>query len=82
LSTPTQLAEVIYQSSLPLLTTEANGQSFRLIGVGSSVFADPDDADRPDLLNAEVATHAKVEKAMEAVRKKFGRPAIIKGRSL
>lgn len=86
LATPTQLAEVLYQSSLPLLEAEVTGknagQSFRLIGVGSSIFADPEDADRPDLLNTDVTTHAKVEEAMEAVRKKFGRPAIIKGRSL
>jgi DNA polymerase-4 len=82
LATPTQLAEVIYQESLPLLVAEAKGQSFRLIGVGSSIFADPADADFPDLLNTKVTTYAKVEQAMETVRKKFGRPAIIKGRSL
>ena len=86
LSTPTQLAEVLYQSSLPLLEAEVTGknagQSFRLIGVGSSVFVDPADADVPDLLNTQVAAQAKVEQAMEAVRKKFGRPAIVKGRSL
>ena len=79
---PTQLAEIIYQTALPLLEAEANGQSFRLIGVGTNVFADPADADAPDLLNANVQTYAKVEQAMEAVRKKFGRPSIIKGRSL
>jgi DNA polymerase-4 len=82
LNTPTQLAEILYQSSLPLLDAEAKGQSYRLIGVGSSVFADPEDADRPDLLNNDVTTHAKVEQAMEMVRKKFGRQTIIKGRSL
>ena len=81
LATPTQLAEVLYQSALPLLQAETNGQSFRLIGIGSSVFADPADADVPDLLNDKVENYAKVEEAMEAVRKKFGRPAIMKGRS-
>jgi DNA polymerase-4 len=82
LATPTQLAEVLYQSALPLLETECTGQSFRLIGIGSSIFADPADADFPDLLDTKVQTYAKVEEAMEAVRRKFGRPSIIKGRSL
>ncbi len=82
LATPTQLAEVLYQSALPLLQAETNGQSFRLIGIGSSTFADPADADVPDLLNDKIENYAKVEEAMEAVRQRFGRPAIMKGRSL
>ena len=39
-------------------------------------------ADLPDLLDSRVNTYAKVENAMNAVREKFGAPAIKKGRSL
>jgi len=64
------------------LTAEADGRAFRLIGVGGSTFSDPERADVPDLLDDKIRTYARVEGAMEAVRRKFGRPAISKGRSL
>ncbi len=81
LSRPTQLAEVLYQAGHALLEAETSEQAYRLIGIGGSQFSDPESADQPDLIDTKVATHAKVEKAMENVRKKFGRPAIVKGRS-
>jgi DNA polymerase-4 len=85
LSPPTQLAEVLYRSCLPLLDAEATGpnggRAYRLIGVGASTFSDPALADFPDLLDDKVRGYARVEEAMEAVRRRFGRPAISKGRS-
>ena len=53
-----------------------------MIGIGASGFADAAGADAPDLLDSRVETYAKVENAMNAVREKFGEPAIKKGRSL
>ena len=80
-ATPTQLAEVLYQTCLPPLSAEADGRAFRLIGVGGSSFSDPERADVPNLLDGKIRIYARVEGAIEAVRRKFGRPAISKGRS-
>jgi len=82
LSQPTQLAEVIYQEAKILLVPEVNGTPYRLIGIGTSQFADPEFADQADLLDDSIDTFAKVEGAMESVREKFGDPAILKGRTL
>lgn len=82
LASPTQLAEVLFRSARPLLQKEADGRAFRLIGIGASGFADAADADLPDLLDNRVETYAKIENAMDSVRRKFGTPAIKKGRSL
>lgn len=82
LAAPTQLAEVLFRQLRPLLEKEADGRSFRLIGIGASGFAETQDADLPDLLDNRVENYAKVENAMNAVRDKFGAPAIKKGRSL
>lgn len=82
LSPPTQLAEVLYQSALPILDELADGTRYRLIGIGTTQFADPIDADLPDLLSRNSADQKKIAAAMDAVREKFGDPAIKKGRSL
>ena len=82
LAAPTQLAEVLFRQARQLLDKEADGRSFRLIGIGASGFAETESADMPDLLDRRVETYAKVENAMNAVREKFGAPAIKKGRSL
>tara|TARA_B100000315_G_scaffold260069_1_gene319090 strand:- start:3048 stop:4325 length:1278 start_codon:yes stop_codon:yes gene_type:complete len=82
LAQPTQLAEVMYQEAKVLLEPEVNGTPYRLIGIGTSQFADPEFADQADLLDNSAATFAKVEGAMESVREKFGGPAIQKGRTL
>lgn len=82
LAAPTQLAEVLFRQTRRLLEKEADGRSFRLIGIGASGFAETQGADLPDLLDRRVETYAKVENAMNAVREKFGAPAIKKGRSL
>ena len=82
LGMPTQLAEVLYQSALPLLDELADGRRYRLIGIGTARFADPADADQPDLLGGNISGQAKLAEAVDAVRKKFGDPAIVKGRSI
>jgi len=82
LDNPTQLAETIFRSARELLRREVGLQAFRLIGVGLSHFADPADADPPDLLDPRPAQAAAVERAMDAVRSKFGDGAIGKGRGL
>ena len=79
---PTQLAEVIYRISAPMLTKEADGTPFRLLGVGLSQLLDGDFADPPDMLDPAATRRADAERAMDKVRERFGRDAIIKGRGM
>ena len=80
LDSPTLLAERLYRTALPLLEREATGTAFRLIGIGASGFAAADQADPPDLVDQDRERQKKIEGAMDAVRKKLGDSAILKGR--
>ncbi|MGB3808870.1 MAG: DNA polymerase IV [Parvibaculum sp.] len=79
---PTQLAEVIYRAGAPMLTREADGTAFRLIGIGITQLADGDLADPPDMLDPKATRRADAERAMDRVRARFGSEAIIKGRGI
>ncbi|MBY0508844.1 MAG: DNA polymerase IV, partial [Rhodospirillaceae bacterium] len=88
LAAPTQLAEVVFRTAEPMLLREADKGPFRLIGVGVDMLSDAaPDIDvpvTPDLFAAAPSApprHAQVERAMDAVRAKFGRTAIRKGRA-
>ena len=82
IATPTQLAEVIFRTAETMLLKEAASAPFRLIGVGVDGLTDGDEADAPDLFATGPAPrHAQVERAMDAVRAKFGSKAIRKGRA-
>ena len=65
-----------------MLEKEADGRAYRLIGIGATKFADPEEADTSDLLDNSAESQAKIEHAMDAVRDKFGGTAIKKGRNL
>ena len=82
---PTQLAEVVFRTAEPLLLKEAGAGPFRLIGIGVDTLTDAALADPPDLFGGSDASgrphHAQVELAMDAVRARFGRAAIRKGRA-
>jgi DNA polymerase IV len=53
LADPTQRADAIYRTALPLLREEADGRTaFRLIGIGSDRLAEAALADPPDLFGA------------------------------
>lgn len=79
---PTQLAETLYQTALPLLEDAADGRAFRLIGIAASELGDPELADPINLADPDVGKRAKIERAMDAVRDKLGRDAVRKGRGL
>ena len=51
LGRPTQRPEILYHNLLRLLEKEANGRSFRLIGVGMSALRPADEADPPGLFD-------------------------------
>ena len=82
---PTQLAEVIFRTAEPLLKGEATGPKFRLIGVGVEDFDGAAGDATPDLFATQPVDDtehlAEVERTMDAVRAKFGKAAIRKGRS-
>jgi DNA polymerase IV len=82
LPAPTQLAEVLYRAALPMLTGEADGRRFRLIGVGGIDLTDAGDADPADLLDPEGRRLAQLERVVETVRDRMGPDAIRKGRGL
>jgi len=82
LDQPTQLSDVIFRAAGQLLKRETDGQAFRLLGVGLSQLEDETQCDGPQLLDPARTRRAAVERTMDRVREKFGRSAILKGRSL
>ena len=82
LSTPTQLAEILFRQGLELLEKEADGRRYRLLGIGGADLGPPEDADVPDLADPDRDKAAKLERVMDEIREKLGSDAVIKGRSL
>ncbi|MBU1305648.1 MAG: DNA polymerase IV [Alphaproteobacteria bacterium] len=77
---PTQLANVIYETGMLLLEREIDGTAFRLIGIGVSGIDAADGNDPVDLLEPAVARKAAAERAMDRVRSRFGREAVVRGK--
>ncbi len=80
LAAPTQLAETLYRTALPLLAAEAGGTRYRLIGIAGGDLASGDLADPPDLLDPDLERRRAVERAIDRVRATRGADAIVKGR--
>lgn len=77
---PTQLATTLYQSGLQLLAREVDGTAFRLLGIGVSGLETADGTDPVDLIEPQVARKAAAERAIDKVRDKFGRDALVRGK--
>ncbi len=82
LPSPTQLADVLYRHGSALLSDEADGTAFRLLGIGVSGIGAGIDADPPDLADPDAVTRARVEHAVDQLRDKFGVGSIGKGRHM
>ena len=83
LTDPTQLTDRIYRAARDLFAQAGTPGPFRLIGVGISDLAPESEADlSQDLLDPDATRRAAAERATDAIRARFGRDAIIKGRSL
>ena len=76
----TQSAEEMFRVAEPLLTREANGRAFRLIGIGAHDIVEAAAIAQTDLFAGGGVTESKVEQALDAVREKFGEAAVMKGR--
>ncbi|MFC3182064.1 DNA polymerase IV [Cypionkella sinensis] len=83
LTDPTQLGDRIYRAARALFDQVGNKGPYRLIGVGISELAPEAEADlSADLLDPNAGKRAAAERATDAIRARFGREAIIKGRAL
>ncbi len=81
LPAPTQTARTLVADGRELLRAETSGVAYRLIGIGISDLGEA--ADAPEDLFAEVETRArKGERAIDALRARFGKDAVVSGRAL
>ncbi|MPZ56726.1 MAG: DNA polymerase IV [Rhizobiales bacterium] len=74
---PTQLAATIFAAGRDLLAREANGTAFRLIGIGVSALTDG-----PGTTDFIESRTAEAEAAVDKLRERYGRDAVIKGIAL
>ena len=73
---PTQLAARIFAAGRDLLKNEIGATRFRLIGIGVSALDETGGDDLADLIDRRTA---KAEHAVDTLRSKFGRDAVVKG---
>ena len=76
---PTQLAARIFAAGRDLLAHEVGTTRFRLIGIGVSHLEDAAGDDLADLIDRRAA---EAEHAVDRLRAKFGRDAVVKGLAL
>ena len=79
LSGPTRSADAMYGVAERLLTREADGRAFRLIGVGAHDLVQAAESPQGDLLR-DGPNDGPVDRALDSVRERFGEAAIVKGR--
>ena len=79
----TQMADTIYRTASGLFSQVIEQGPFRLLGCGLSDLCAEAEADKSgDLLDPGAGKRSDAERATDAIRRKFGRDAIVKGRSL
>ena len=78
----TQTARTLFAVAREMLAAEATGGAYRLIGVGLADLADVDVAPR-DLFGPSGEARARTtERAVDALRDRFGAAAVVSGRAL
>lgn len=77
---PTQLAHTIFEHAESMLAREIDGTAFRLIGIGLSGVEKMEMEDPVDLLEPAIARKAAAERAMDKVRQRFGKKAVVRGK--
>lgn len=82
LARPTQLADDMFKAACVLLAPELGARRYRLIGIGAGEIVAAADAAMPDLFDLGPKPNEKLERAVDAVRERFGNAAIAKGRGL
>jgi DNA polymerase IV len=80
---PVFTADRVYREARSLLDACTTQGPFRLVGVGISDLSPASEAeDEIDLLDRDAPRRSAAERATDAIRSRFGRDAIIKGRAL
>jgi DNA polymerase-4 len=79
LAHPTQLANIIFAAGRDLLANEIGAVKYRLIGIGVSHLIETQGEDMADLIDRRAA---EAEHAVDRLREKFGRAAVVKGLAL
>lgn len=77
---PSQLASVLYETGRLLLAREVDGTAFRLIGIGLSGLGPASGDDPRDLIEPAIARRAAAERAIDRVRDRFGKDAVVRGK--
>jgi DNA polymerase-4 len=78
---PTQTARTLFTEAREMLQAEVKGQRWRLIGVGISDIV-PEEGAGGDLFGSGESRALSSEKAIDALRTRFGAEAVISGRAL
>ncbi|QBY02439.1 DNA polymerase IV [Rhodophyticola sp. CCM32] len=79
----THMADRIYRTARALFDAVDHTKPYRLLGVGLSDLVAADQADRSgNLFDPAQAKRYEAERATDAIRNRFGKDAIVKGRAL
>ena len=79
---PSNLARAAFAEAKPMLHEAADGKAYRLIGVGFSNLTSEAPPSAADLFGDDLEKVTAQEKAIDAIREKFGTDAVKAGRSL
>lgn len=79
---PTVLPERLFEASRRLLARELDGSRFRLIGIGAQPLRGIEAADPVDLGDPRGQRQVAAQRAIDALRSRFGQDAVRRGRSL
>ncbi|WMS42739.1 DNA polymerase IV [Acuticoccus sp. MNP-M23] len=82
LSAPTAMAHRIFTAGKALLAAEPEGTRYRLIGIGVTHLTSDVQADGADLFDPHSTRLGQAERAMDALRARFGDSAIATGLTL
>lgn len=75
----TQLAPRLFEAARAMLAMQPQGERYRLIGIGASDLRPGAEADAADLVEGDRRKEKSREKAIDALREKFGRAAVVRG---
>ena len=70
----------MFRAAEPLLSREADGRAFRLIGIGAHDLIEAEQVVQSDLFGGVAPSEDRIDKALDAVRDRFGEDAIVRGR--